>query len=271
MTFPFEAVHDQLARAIIAKGIPKNAMMPPGLLIVSVDGSQIVDVTPMPAETFLESLATKQLLNRFLNITVPRLPANTCLALISEAYHRTVEKTGDITNSKDLKAEHNIPDSLEDDPLAIEVVSIQLFRPESMRVGALPIRPDRTLEYRPLDEPHEVASGRFVPESTKPPKAAKKAELVDIQKQACTDCKAKVPSPEQLVALHPGLFVQVGVPIGGRNELFWVKITLLDGPKLVGTIHNDLFYSHRHGWEFGDTVVLERRHIRKIQKTLTTH
>lgn len=48
------------------------------------------------------------------------------------------------------------------------------------------------------------------------------------------------------------------------GERFWVLLTAVAGDRLIGTIDNDLAYTHRHGLSCGSEIQFERRHVLNV-------
>ena len=69
----------------------------------------------------------------------------------------------------------------------------------------------------------------------------------------------QVPPPERLQRLAPGQNVQLCC----QGERFWVRITEADPPKFKGMVNNDLFYTWKHGLDFGDVIEFTIDHIYK--------
>jgi hypothetical protein len=163
--FSFETVYEYFARICVEAGLPKDGEHPPMMFLVQTLDDQIVSAKDLPTVHFFRDNAGKDRLGMLLSMIVPNLPANMCLVLMSEAYVRTLQaEPGE--KIKDARARGNVPQSLADDPQAEEVLLIQIYRPGETRMGRLPIKPDRSLEYRPLEEQHTWAEGRLVPETT---------------------------------------------------------------------------------------------------------
>lgn len=169
MSLPFQTIYDYFAKAMVAKGLG-DRQVPPMIFFVETKHARITDVTPLDgAEVFMTSPRAKDVLSQFLNYMVPKLPPMAALVVISEAYIRTMTAgpNGDMPTR-----EHA---SLEDDPLAHEVVMISVYSPEGTRIGHLPIRAGRKLEYAPvMDNAYTHAVGRLVvPPSVAPAGATK--------------------------------------------------------------------------------------------------
>jgi len=165
--FPYEVVYEHFARRALEVGLPPNAEHPPMLLLVKVAGDKLVDIETFPDASvfFVTGERGKAILGRFLRGVVPTLPSDVCLVLISEAYTRKmVAEPGD--SPEKIRAQ--APADLSQDPEAIEVLSFQIYRPGAQRVGYLPIGPGRTLQYKPLEDPHAAIHGRLAAEPTRP-------------------------------------------------------------------------------------------------------
>lgn len=160
--FPFESVYEQLARALLLKGLPTDGDVPPVLMIIATNSAgTIVDMDHMPLAQLFADNAGKDVAGRLLSSIVPHLPPHACAVLVSEAYTRSTTKEPD-ENWKDVRKK--IPDNLADDPESTEILLIQLYRPDEVRMGGLPILPGRQLKYMPL-HPAAHMQGRLIPRS----------------------------------------------------------------------------------------------------------
>lgn len=265
MTYPFELVYREISRRILTGGLPDDGGdLPPVLILATVEGGEVVEMTPSPAHQFMESAGTKNILGLFINTIVPRLPPNTCLALVSESYVRTLNTE----DGEDLKAARaKLPDSLADDPLAQEVVAIHLYRPDDYRMGCLKILPGRKLEYQPLTPPPQGVEGRLaVGQNGSRPIPSDKAGFVDAQEmERLHPATFEAPTADELDELRPGMHAKV-CTAGEGGERFWVKIDTIEGNTLTGKVDNDLVRTHAHGWKHNDVVTFERRHVYQTHK-----
>lgn len=82
------------------------------------------------------------------------------------------------------------------------------------------------------------------------------AQLMQINNYETFDA----PTPEELGSLEPEGYVQ----ICNEKERFWVKITEIEDDIISGVIDNNLVEDH--GYNLGDEVEFEKRHIYKIME-----
>jgi hypothetical protein len=71
-----------------------------------------------------------------------------------------------------------------------------------------------------------------------------------------------VPSADEPAGVAPGDAVKVCA--GG--ERFWVAVTAVDGPEVVGSIDTVLLMTDEHGLNRGDTVRFGREHVYDLIK-----
>jgi len=163
--FPFEAVYDKLARFMIDKGLPQEDM--PAALFVAkiIDGEPEFDLGP-PISSLMNSRSGKLVLNRLIGTIVTALPDDMCVVFLSEAYLRGIK----IEDGQDYEqARAALPAMLKDDPESQEVMMINIFRRGENRTGSLPIGPNRTLTYAPLNKMAHTM-GDLIPEESQTPK-----------------------------------------------------------------------------------------------------
>ena len=70
---------------------------------------------------------------------------------------------------------------------------------------------------------------------------------------------------EELNAIKPNDFVKVCLENNKQDgERFWVKVTVVEGNTITGTIDNHLFGALLFGVDSGDTIQFEKRNVYDI-------
>ena len=100
-------------------------------------------------------------------------------------------------------------------------------------------------------------------------------EFVDARKMAAENPDTFQDVPEQeLNTIRRGDYVKVCVPVQlskgefphETQERFWVKVVRVKGDEIAGRIANDLVFREKHGLDFNDRVVFEKRHIYSVMR-----
>lgn len=165
MTFNFELVYEFFARKIMESPMP-NGGFPPMLFGVSVVDGTVKDIIPIDVrELFVAETQGKDILGALLSTLLQSAAPDACFVLITEAWIRSVTLTDKQSFAEERK---KLPTSLENDPLAEEVLMIHIHRPEGSRIGNLRLLPGPKLEYRPLTPAFAWAEGRLVPNAAPP-------------------------------------------------------------------------------------------------------
>lgn len=74
-----------------------------------------------------------------------------------------------------------------------------------------------------------------------------------------------LPSPADLDVIVKGNCVKVGVGEPGKgSEAFWAEVVCFESQKLLGVIVNQLRFTHIHGLEAGDIILIDKDNIFSI-------
>lgn len=150
MEFPFDTVYRYLVAPLIEKGMP-DEVLEPTLMLVHASSGAVNAAEVLPMGRLIERPDTRSVL-AWIEVMRTTLPADSCFVLIAETFMRSMAaRPGETID----QARQRGPSSLANDPEAVEMVVIQIYRPNATRVGMLPIRPGRKLEYAPLRD-HKV-------------------------------------------------------------------------------------------------------------------
>lgn len=163
--FPYEAVYEHFARRLMTLGLPTDGDMPPSLIIARVADGKVIDMDVHDLRKHLATNGGKDHIGAVLRKVVSVLPPDACLLLISEAYERYVRADAH-EGIEEMRKRARVHRKLSQDPSAVEIVSIQILRPDGNRLGRLPIMPGRRLAYRPLLPEADYTEGRMVPEQS---------------------------------------------------------------------------------------------------------
>lgn len=86
-------------------------------------------------------------------------------------------------------------------------------------------------------------------------------EFVDAQEMAkIHPATFEAPTAEELDKIEEGKFVKVC----NNHERFWVKVVKIDGDYITGDVSNNLFGGDEYGYDFGDKIEFEKRHVYSI-------
>lgn len=150
--FSFELVYEFISRPICDTQLPPEDV-PPMMSMLYVEDGKIARISHIPDEIVLRFFTGsngKALLGQAIRETMSLISSGdkfgltACLVLITEAYFKEVEASKKETIDQLMKT------SLVDDPQARECMMVSIYRPELVRMGALPINADRTVSYREL-------------------------------------------------------------------------------------------------------------------------
>lgn len=174
--FPFEAVFKHVAHGVMMKGLPKNDILKPYGLVIAIHEDGKLQPVPMPdiSSFFVSSAGTAALGERVRELLQAVNLAEsgfgiqeTCVAIVSEAYARLGKREGMSKMSDDEAADYlrkeraKMPKSLKDDPESTEVVIVPIMTRTDTKVGFFPIKPDRTIEYKPMEAGQRIVGGNL--------------------------------------------------------------------------------------------------------------
>jgi hypothetical protein len=145
--FPWEVVYNYFTEKLISTS-KDHGQFNPMLFMVRTDGLEIDEVDSVPQENineYFEHGAYGQAqFFQFVKEVVSTIEDNPfCLVFVSEAYAKTVK----FEEVQDVEAHYQ---GLKNDPGKRDVVVIQIYRPEGMRMGMLPLGADGSVTYAPL-------------------------------------------------------------------------------------------------------------------------
>jgi hypothetical protein len=168
MTFSFDKVYKAVTDMVLAKGLPQDGIVEPALLVAKIEGDEVMLMRgPSIAPLFDRSMGVhgKEMLGTMLDSIMGQLPDDMCVVMITEAYHRSVKLEKGMSVEE---ARKQAPASLVDDPLADEILMVQMYRPGKQRMGSLPILPGRVLAYADMESDAIMSEGRLSPQSCNP-------------------------------------------------------------------------------------------------------
>lgn len=168
MTFSFDKVYKAVTDMVLAKGLPQDDIVEPALLVAKIEGDEVTLLRgPSIAPLFDRSMGThgKEMLGVMIDSIMGQLPDNMCVVMISEAYRRSIKLEEGATIEE---ARKQAPASLVNDPLADEILMVQMYRPGKQRMGSLSILPGRVLEYADMESEAITSEGRLSPPSCNP-------------------------------------------------------------------------------------------------------
>lgn len=161
--FPFGKVYDFLARPILEITLPPEDVLPM-MAMIHVESGEIVKMNNFPDDLvvrFFRDSNGKAMLGQAIReamttiSSVKRFSESACLVLITEAYFKEVNKPPAEEVKRLMKT------SLVGDSEAQECMMISIYRPELVRMGALPISADRTVSYREMFPVEGKLKGKF--------------------------------------------------------------------------------------------------------------
>jgi hypothetical protein len=173
MTFSFDKVYKAVTDMVLAKGLPQDDIVEPTLIVAQINGDEVKLVRgPSIAPLFNQSMGTrgKDMLGAMIDSIMTHLPDDMCVVMISEAYRRSIKLEEGMSVEE---ARNMAPASLVNDPLADEILMVQMYRPGMQRMGSLPILPGRVLKYADMEDKAVTSEGRLAPASCNPEKATK--------------------------------------------------------------------------------------------------
>ncbi len=70
------------------------------------------------------------------------------------------------------------------------------------------------------------------------------------------------PSKDDLAKIKAGDFVKVSI----AGERFWVKVTKVELPHIIGEVDNQLLNSYQHGYSLGSKIVFKPENVFDIME-----
>ena len=85
-----------------------------------------------------------------------------------------------------------------------------------------------------------------------------------------------VPSMDDLKDLRPGLSVKIALEFGEdkdgfSSERFWVIISSIEGDEITAIVDNELIYTDKHGFKYGDEITIDPEHVHNIFEFVKPH
>lgn len=166
--FPFQVAYDHVAQKLLMDGLPPDNSILRSATIVFIENTKVYRSTVVPGiDRFIDSEHGTAALGHFTSewVKTPQESPSKdfCLVVAIESYMQLTDAVAPPATLEDVQnARDQLPDSLAGHPDSCEVVVITVHHRSGIRMGALLIKDDRTLEYRPLYK-SDTTFGRLTP------------------------------------------------------------------------------------------------------------